>query len=60
MALTGRGGELLSAVEEVYTELEDHWAKVIGASHVDRMRHDLMRVLSGPTDGQLPPVRPTW
>ena len=60
VALTGRGGELLSAVEEVYTELEDHWAKVIGASHVDRMRHDLMRVLSGPTDGQLPPVRPTW
>ena len=60
VALTGRGGELLSAVEEVYTELEDHWAKVIGASHVDRMRRDLMRVLSGPTDGQLPPVRPTW
>jgi DNA-binding MarR family transcriptional regulator len=60
VALTGRGEELLSAVEQVYAELEDHWAKVIGASHVDRMRRDLMRVLSGPTDGQLPPVRPTW
>ena len=60
VSLTGRGEQLLSAVEQVYAELEDHWATVIGASHVDRMRRDLLRVLSGPADGQLPPVRPTW
>ena len=59
VSLTGRGEELLSAVEQVYTELEGRWATVIGTSHVDRMRCDLMRVLSDP-DGQLPPVRPTW
>jgi hypothetical protein len=29
-------------------------------SHLDRMRRDLMHILSGPGNGQLPPVRPTW
>jgi hypothetical protein len=32
---------------------------VIGAPHIQRMRRDLVLVLSG-TDGELPPVRPTW
>lgn len=56
--LTGRGEELLSAVERIYGELEDCWAEVIGASHVRSMRGDLIRVLADPGDGQLPPVRP--
>ncbi len=60
VSLTGRGEELLTAVEEVYAELEAGWAKLIGVAHVDRMRRDLMQVLSDPGDGQLPPVRPTW
>ena len=60
VTLTGRGEELLSAVEEVYAELEDGWAKLIGASHLDRMRRDLVHILSDPGNGQLPPVRPTW
>jgi DNA-binding MarR family transcriptional regulator len=60
VSLTGRGEELLSAVEQVYAELEDRWAKQIGTSHVDRMRRDLMHVLSDPGNGQLPPVRPPW
>ena len=60
VSLTRRGEELLSAVEEIYGELEGQWAKVIGASHVEGMRRDLMQLLSGPGDGQLPPVRPPW
>ena len=60
VSLTRRGEELLSAVEQVYAELEDRWAKLIGTSHVDRMRRDLMHVLSDPSNGQLPPVRPPW
>jgi DNA-binding MarR family transcriptional regulator len=60
VTLTGRGEDLLSAVEEVYGELEAEWAKVIGAAHLARMREDLLRVLSDPGDGQLPPVRPPW
>src|SRR5436190_625869 len=36
VTLTGRGEELLSAVEQVYAELEDGWAKLIGTSHLDR------------------------
>ena len=35
------------------------WAEVIGAPHIQRMRRDLVRVLSG-ASGELPPVRPTW
>ena len=58
VSVTSRGEELLSAVEQIYGELEDHWAEVIGAAHVHRMRRDLTRVLSDPSDGQLPPVRP--
>jgi DNA-binding transcriptional LysR family regulator len=60
VSLTGRGEELLSAVEEVYAELEDGWAKLIGTSHLDRMRRDLMHILSDPGNGQLPSVQPTW
>ncbi len=60
VSLTARGEELLSAVEQVYAELEDGWAAVIGGPHVDCMRRGLMRVLAGPGDGQLPPVRPPW
>jgi hypothetical protein len=35
------------------------WAGVISALHIQHMRRDLVRVLSG-TNGELPPVRPTW
>jgi DNA-binding MarR family transcriptional regulator len=58
--LTTRGEELLRAVEQIYTELEQEWAQVIGASHLQRMRRDLTRVLSDANNGELPPVRPTW
>jgi DNA-binding MarR family transcriptional regulator len=57
--LTARGEELLRGVEQIYTELEAEWADVIGASHVQRMRRDLVRILAG-ANGELPPVRPTW
>ena len=57
--LTDRGHELLRGVEQIYAELEAQWADMIGTSHIQRMRRDLVRVLSG-SDGQLPPVRPTW
>jgi DNA-binding MarR family transcriptional regulator len=56
VALTGRGAELLAAVERIYGELEDGWAEVIGASQVQGMRSDLILILGGP-GGQLPPVR---
>lgn len=58
VALTGRGQELLAAVEQVYAELECRWAEVIGAAQVESMRRDLLQMLSGDGDGSLPPVRP--
>ena len=57
--LTARGEELLRSVEQIYAEPEARWADVIGPSHVQRMRGDRVRVLSG-ASGELPPVRPTW
>ena len=56
--LTSRGQELLRSVEGIYAELEQEWADVIGAAHLQRMRRDLVRVLS--RSGELPPVRPIW
>jgi len=58
--LTSRGGELLRSVEQIYTELEQEWANVIGATQMQRMRRDLVRVLSDTHTGELPPVRPIW
>ena len=58
--LTSRGRELLRAVEQIYAELEQEWAHVIGAPHLQRMRRDLVCILSDADDGALPPVRPLW
>lgn len=58
--ITERGQELLAKVEELYAELEGEWAAVIGASQVERLRGDLVHVVSAAHDGELPPVRPTW
>ena len=58
--LTSRGGELLRSVEQIYAELEQEWATMIGAAQVQRMRRDLVRVLADARSGELPPVRPIW
>ena len=58
--LTPRGNQLLSAVEEIYVELEREWADIIGPAQLRQIRDDLLRVLTVAHDGELPPVRPTW
>jgi DNA-binding MarR family transcriptional regulator len=58
--LTSRGRELLRRVEQIYAELEQDWAQVIGPAQVQSMRDNLVRVVSTGPDGGLPPVRPTW
>ncbi len=58
--LTPRGTELLRAVEQIYAGLEQEWAQLIGAPDLQRMRRDLVRILSDADDGALPPVRPLW
>jgi DNA-binding MarR family transcriptional regulator len=57
--ITTGGQALLTTVEQIYVELEGDWAAVIGASSVERLRRDLVRVLSNAQEGGLPPVRPT-
>lgn len=58
--LTPRGHELLTAVEEIYADLEAEWSAVVGHAGVETVRHDLLAVLRATHDGALPPVRPTW
>jgi DNA-binding MarR family transcriptional regulator len=60
VVLTPRGKRLLVAVEDIYVELEQAWADVIGATRLRQMRRDLVRVLASGEEGELPPVRPTW
>lgn len=56
--LAPRGRELLAAVEEVYRELEDRWAAVIGADAVEAVRTDVTRALMDAHGGRLPAVGP--
>ncbi len=60
VSLTARGKRLLVTVEQIYADIEAEWAGVIGATKLERLRRDLVRVLSQAGDGELPPVRPTW
>ncbi|HUR23326.1 MAG TPA: MarR family transcriptional regulator [Acidimicrobiales bacterium] len=59
VGLTERGRALLAAVEEIYAELEREWAAVLGGGELERLRGDLVRVLTDDGAGALPPVRPT-
>ncbi|HET9650392.1 MAG TPA: MarR family winged helix-turn-helix transcriptional regulator [Microlunatus sp.] len=56
--LTDRGLTLLDAVEDIYAVLERRWAELLGSDAVDRLRRDLVTVLTSPDTGRLPIVRP--
>jgi DNA-binding MarR family transcriptional regulator len=58
VTLTGRGDELLAAVEEIYAELEDEWVAILDRARVDALRCDLTTVLRATHGGRLPPIRP--
>ena len=45
-------------MEEVYVELEQEWADVLGRPAVESLRVALVEVLTTAYEGQLPPVRP--
>jgi DNA-binding MarR family transcriptional regulator len=57
--ITDKGASLLAEVEEIYTELEEEWAAVIGSAELEVLRADLTAVLTQRHRGQLPSVRPT-
>jgi DNA-binding MarR family transcriptional regulator len=58
VALTPRGRRLLAVVEQVYLEIEQEWADVVGRGAVESVRKGLVRVLTSAYGGELPPVRP--
>jgi DNA-binding MarR family transcriptional regulator len=55
--LSGRGRRLLATVEEVYADLEQQWAAVLGEERLAGLRADLTAVLTTTAGGRLPPVR---
>jgi DNA-binding MarR family transcriptional regulator len=57
--LTDRGRQLQATAEDIYRDLEGHWAATIGADRLAALRADLIAVTST-EDGELPPVRPLW
>lgn len=59
VSITPRGTKLLTAVLEIYADLERDWAVVLGAKHLEQLRTDLAVVLRARHGGQLPDVRPT-
>jgi DNA-binding MarR family transcriptional regulator len=60
VVITARGRRLLAAAEEVYEELEEEWAGVVGRRDVETTRSTLTSVLRARHGGGLPPIRPTW
>ena len=58
VALAPRGHRLLAAVEEIYAELEQRWAAVIGADAVGAIRTGLLAVLHDRHGDPLPQLRP--
>jgi len=58
VTLTSRGRRLLTAVEEIYKELDEQWAAILGDQRVQSLRGDLTTVLRVLHGGWLPPVRP--
>ncbi len=56
--LTDRGAALLDEVEDIYATLERRWCTLLGDDAVDRLRGDLRAVLTSPSTGRLPEVRP--
>jgi DNA-binding MarR family transcriptional regulator len=57
--ITARGRRLLTAVEQIYGELEAGWAKQVGSKNLELVRSTLVEVLADSGDGRLPPVRPS-
>jgi DNA-binding MarR family transcriptional regulator len=58
VTLSPRGRRLLVAVEEIYVELEQRWAAILGFRQLQSLRDDLVTVLNELHGGRLPPVRP--
>jgi DNA-binding MarR family transcriptional regulator len=57
--LAERGHRLLSAVEQIYQDLEAEWGEVIGDRAVGQTRRNLSRVVLAAHGGEFPAIRPT-
>lgn len=56
--LTGRGQKLLTAVEQIYRELEKDCAATLGQAQLATLRNDLEAVVRAAHGGLLPAIHP--
>jgi DNA-binding MarR family transcriptional regulator len=57
VGLSARGRSLLAEVEEIWRDLEEGWAAILGESRLADLRGDLVSVLRETHGGTLPTVR---
>src|SRR5690348_16740440 len=58
IALSRRGRDLLHVVEDIYTELEQEWVDLLGATAVEDVRTTVTRALLHTFGGSLPAIGP--
>jgi DNA-binding MarR family transcriptional regulator len=58
VTLAARGRELLVVVEQIYADLEQRWADVLGETALGQTRSRIERVVRERNDGSLPQLRP--
>jgi DNA-binding MarR family transcriptional regulator len=58
VALSRRGTDLLRVVEDIYTELEQEWADLLGPAAVEDVRATVTRALLRTFGGSLPAIGP--
>ena len=58
VVLSARGQQLLGAAEEIYAELEQEWADVVGRPAVEDLRTNVTRALLHTYGGKLPGIGP--
>lgn len=59
LQITDKGLLLLTVAEEIYLEIEQDWADIIGRKQLDMLRSQLSKVMRAFNGGKLPAVRPS-
>jgi DNA-binding MarR family transcriptional regulator len=59
VALTARGRDLLTTVEDIHAELEGEWTDVLGNTAVEAIRAHVTTALLHKLGGRLPAIGPS-
>ena len=59
-ALTARGRAAVAASVAIQHRIEARWAQALGQQRLRTMRTALLQAVLAESDGELPPLRPSW